>query len=156
MLSSHFLKQFSRALKIIIFGMLNLKSKMNKLILSYFFNFYKGYTENSSSNFEYKFYSLASVFVLSFTMFSSFVSIVLIFNLFINSIIPVNKDYLYVYLIVFILFTYYYIFIINKISNKMCIPENYGIKISRKSKFFSYSFLVINFLITVLIAKYIK
>ena len=46
MLSSHFFKQFSRALKIIIFGMLNLKSKMNKLILNLCF---KSFVEISLS-----------------------------------------------------------------------------------------------------------
>lgn len=129
---------------------------MNKIILSYYFNFYKGYTENTKSKFEFNFYSIASTFVLAFTLFCAFISISLIMNYFLKTNIPIHKNIMYVYLTIFVFLAYYYIFILNNISKTECVPDKYSVNVTKFSKFISYSFLILNFAITIILAATCK
>jgi len=128
---------------------------MNKIILSYFFNFYKGYTNKSTTTFEFYFYSLVSTFILSFTFFCILISILFILNFIFNLNILIDKQNMYIYMLILFLLTYYYIYQLNKVSKKNCCPEDYFIRITKNSKFISYSSFIIIIIICVMIAKFL-
>lgn len=128
---------------------------MNKIILSYFFNFYKGYTNKSTTTFEFYFYSLVSTFILSFTFFCILISVLFILNFIFNLNILIDKQNMYIYMLILFLLTYYYIYHFNKVSKKNCCPEDYFIRITKNSKFISYSSFIIIIIICVMIAKFL-
>ena len=124
---------------------------MNNIILKYFFNFYKGYTEKSTEKYEFIVYYIASISVLAITLFFTIIGFITVLNYNIENQISISKKLMYLYMLVSFIIAYIYIYYVKKISFYVCEPENYNIEITKKSKYISYISFVLCLIISVII-----